>query len=132
MVNGQFFCIFARKTKIRLPKWWNGRHEGLKIPWPLRLCGFESHFRYQEQRRCVKERHIFFFILQTKQHLWFPSFSSPFPLFWLYFLDRGSCEVHARYMRGTCEVHARYMRGTLSLINYKLSTLNSQLYLIDN
>ena len=26
------------------PEWWNGRHEGLKIPWPLRLCGFESHF----------------------------------------------------------------------------------------
>ena len=24
------------------PGWWNGRHEGLKIPWPLRSCGFES------------------------------------------------------------------------------------------
>ena len=21
-----------------------GRHEGLKIPWPLRLCGFKSRF----------------------------------------------------------------------------------------
>ena len=21
-------------SQIRLPKWWNGRHEGLKIPWP--------------------------------------------------------------------------------------------------
>ena len=23
-----------------------GRHEGLKIPWPLRLCGFKSHSEY--------------------------------------------------------------------------------------
>ena len=23
-----------------------GRHEGLKIPWPLRLCGFKSRFEY--------------------------------------------------------------------------------------
>ena len=23
-----------------------GRHEGLKIPWPLRLCGFKSHSGY--------------------------------------------------------------------------------------
>ena len=30
----------------RLVEWWNGRHEGLKILWPLRLCGFESHFDY--------------------------------------------------------------------------------------
>ena len=25
-----------------------GRHEGLKIPWPLRLCGFKSRFEYEE------------------------------------------------------------------------------------
>ena len=25
------------------PRWWNGRHAGLKILWPLRPCGFESH-----------------------------------------------------------------------------------------
>ena len=24
-----------------------GRHEGLKIPWPLRLCGFKSRFEYK-------------------------------------------------------------------------------------
>ena len=24
-----------------------GRHEGLKIPWPLRLCGFKSHSEYR-------------------------------------------------------------------------------------
>ena len=24
-----------------------GRHEGLKIPWPLRLCGFKSRFEYR-------------------------------------------------------------------------------------
>ena len=28
------------------PEWWNGRHEGLKIPWPLRLYEFESRFRH--------------------------------------------------------------------------------------
>ena len=26
-----------------------GRHEGLKIPWPLRLCGFKSRFEYDMQ-----------------------------------------------------------------------------------
>ena len=25
-----------------------GRHEGLKIPWPLRLCGFKSRFEYEK------------------------------------------------------------------------------------
>ena len=24
-----------------------GRHEGLKIPWPLWLCGFKSRFEYE-------------------------------------------------------------------------------------
>ena len=37
-------------SRRKLPEWWNGRHEGLKIPWPLRLCGFESHFRYPRGR----------------------------------------------------------------------------------
>ena len=27
-----------------------GRHEGLKIPWPLRLCGFKSRFEYEFKR----------------------------------------------------------------------------------
>ena len=26
-----------------------GRHEGLKIPWPLRLCGFKSRFEYRKK-----------------------------------------------------------------------------------
>ena len=30
----------------RMLEWWNGRHEGLKILWPLRLCGFKSRFEY--------------------------------------------------------------------------------------
>ena len=38
-------------SRRKLPEWWNGRHEGLKIPWPLRLCGFESHFRYPRGRK---------------------------------------------------------------------------------
>ena len=31
----------------RMLEWWNGRHEGLKILWPLRLCGFKSRFEYE-------------------------------------------------------------------------------------
>ena len=42
-----FAAEFPIKGKEML-EWWNGRHEGLKIPWPLRLCGFESRFEYQE------------------------------------------------------------------------------------
>ena len=30
-----------------------GRHEGLKIPWPLRLCGFKSRFEYEEKSQVV-------------------------------------------------------------------------------
>ena len=30
------------------PGWWNGRHAGLKILWPLRLCGFKSRSGYPE------------------------------------------------------------------------------------
>ncbi len=33
-------------------EWWNGRHEGLKILWPLRLCGFESRFEHKNE--CAK------------------------------------------------------------------------------
>ena len=33
------FCLvirtFAGEFQIPLPRWWNGRHEGLKIPWPV-------------------------------------------------------------------------------------------------
>ena len=32
--------------RSRSLEWWNGRHEGLKILWPLRLCGFKSRFEY--------------------------------------------------------------------------------------
>ena len=45
-----YFCavIFrvTRSLENVLPWWWNGRHEGLKIPCPLRACGFKSHLRY--------------------------------------------------------------------------------------
>ena len=46
------------------PEWWNGRHEGLKIPWPLRLCGFESRFghimkfEYTPQGVCSRSMQI--------------------------------------------------------------------------
>ena len=44
-----------KPVSARKLEWWNGRHEGLKILWPLRLCGFESRFEYREPRRifCV-------------------------------------------------------------------------------
>ncbi len=35
---------------LNLPKegeWWNGRHEGLKIPWVYNPCGFNSHLAHQ-------------------------------------------------------------------------------------
>ena len=35
---------------FRMLEWWNGRHEGLKILWPLRLCGFKSRFEYSKGR----------------------------------------------------------------------------------
>ena len=34
-------------THKKLLGWWNGRHEGLKILWPLRLCGFKSRSEYK-------------------------------------------------------------------------------------
>ena len=32
--------------KINLPKWWNGRHAGLRNQY-FNVCGFESHLRYK-------------------------------------------------------------------------------------
>ena len=37
-----------------------GRHEGLKIPWPLRLCGFKSRFEYEKIARTSKSSCYFF------------------------------------------------------------------------
>ncbi len=30
-------------------EWWNGRHEGLKILWSLRPCGFKSRFEHRKK-----------------------------------------------------------------------------------
>ena len=43
-----------------------GRHEGLKIPWPLRLCGFKSRFEYKYSllipcKRVVYEGFLFYY-----------------------------------------------------------------------
>ncbi len=35
-----------RKPSIKELEWWNGRHEGLKILWSLRPCGFKSRFEH--------------------------------------------------------------------------------------
>ena len=41
-----------------------GRHEGLKIPWPLRLCGFKSRFEY-EIKLCESMIYGAFFFMYT-------------------------------------------------------------------
>ena len=38
--------LVFRSLFERMLEWWNGRHEGLKILWPLRLCGFKSRSEY--------------------------------------------------------------------------------------
>ena len=42
-----------------------GRHEGLKIPWPLRLCGFKSRFEYEIKSQLSGQQAIAIFILYT-------------------------------------------------------------------
>ena len=56
-----------KPVSARKLEWWNGRHEGLKILWPLRLCGFESRFEYREPRRtfCVALLFLQFRIFAT-------------------------------------------------------------------
>ena len=43
------FAVEFPKWGMEMLEWWNGRHEGLKIPWPLRLCGFESRFEHEKE-----------------------------------------------------------------------------------
>ncbi len=50
------------------PEWWNGRHEGLKIPWPLRLYEFESRFRHFPSVELLSRREFFCYPL----HLFAP------------------------------------------------------------
>ena len=53
-----------------LPEWWNGRHEGLKIPWLLQLCGFESRFGHYTARAITQARavHVFLSIAFHHRH----------------------------------------------------------------
>ena len=50
--NTKSLCVieknrtFATAYTEKLPEWWNGRHDGLKIPWALRSYGFEPRLRY--------------------------------------------------------------------------------------
>ena len=46
-------------------EWWNGRHEGLKILWPLRLCGFKSRLEYKpiKLKPCKLVYKVFFFFI---------------------------------------------------------------------
>ncbi len=55
------FTTFApRLQPIRLPGWWNGRHEGLKIPWLLQPCGFKSRFGHQYKKAVSNTDTAFF------------------------------------------------------------------------
>ena len=61
------------------PGWWNGRHAGLKILWPLRLCGFKSRSGYWKRvrvrvRASKLERtlSLFFLTLALTLTLFFP------------------------------------------------------------
>ncbi|CAB4219004.1 hypothetical protein UFOVP1604_87 [uncultured Caudovirales phage] len=37
---------FDSHRSPQMPQWWNGRHEGLKIPCQKMACRFESGLRY--------------------------------------------------------------------------------------
>ena len=39
-----FFVCRRQGSAMMLPKWWNGRHEGLKIPWPQGCAGSSPAF----------------------------------------------------------------------------------------
>ena len=68
------------------PGWWNGRHEGLKIPWPLRSCGFESRSGHTLPDVFASESVLFFrehrahahgVCAETDQKIQNPRFCSP-------------------------------------------------------
>ena len=63
-VAGSSLVLRSRRSFYKLlfyfqaPGWWNGRHAGLKILWPSRLCGFESRPGYS---KTVRYRTVFSF-----------------------------------------------------------------------
>ena len=46
---------------IRMPRWWNGRHVGLKIQWSLRPCGFKSRPGYDYRLKPAEFQRVFLF-----------------------------------------------------------------------
>lgn len=40
-------------------EWCNGSHEGLKIPWSLRPCGFESRFEHNAPHAAAPQLRFF-------------------------------------------------------------------------
>ena len=68
-VAGSSLVFRSRRSFYKLlfyfqaPGWWNGRHAGLKILWPSRLCGFESRPGYALFSPLI----IFTFYLRFKQ-----------------------------------------------------------------
>ncbi len=47
----------ADSTKSK-PKWWNGRHEGLKIPWPQGCAGSSPAFGTKNERNSENLREM--------------------------------------------------------------------------
>ena len=70
-----------------------GRHEGLKILWPLRLCGFKSRFEYKVKSQISNNLIFAIFILMNcttfapqKFYIWYSANNNLNILIILYFL----------------------------------------------
>ena len=71
-----YFRNFATaKLKSLPPRWWNGRHEGLKIPWPVMAVRVRVPLAAQES--------------DNRQTLLFSNISNNSPNRWI--LNRRSC-----------------------------------------
>ena len=55
-------------------EWWNGRHEGLKIPWPLWLCGFESRFEHRKPS-VISRLQMAFLFSAVEENYWRKKFA---------------------------------------------------------
>ena len=72
-VRVSFSALFERMLE-----WWNGRHEGLKILWPLRLCGFKSRSGYEKSLTTsrLSDSYIFRYLWRYAK-LWRPTWTQP-------------------------------------------------------
>ena len=54
------FASAGRLLQKRMPGWWNGRHEGLKIPWPLPAVRVRVPLRALPRYFASRNEEIFF------------------------------------------------------------------------